>query len=927
MTALPVPTVSSKFLLLLLLLVVAFAAFGSGLSGEFLNFDDNRVVLENPVFRMSFGPGLAKLLSEPLVDVYLPVSYLSLWADWAVAGASPMLYHVHSLVLHALAAFVLILLMIDLGIPRLAALAGTLVFLLHPAMAESVTWISSRKDVLSGLLVVLALWYGLRACHGRARPWLVWVFALLACYAKATAVVLPLLAFGLWRIDRERLVEARFWRTWVPVAVLCLLAGIHHSVIAAMAGTAEFAGNAAAVPGTFLHYLGQILWPAGLAVHHPRGLLTGFAEGAPVKLLWLVTLATLALLLLVRGRGTLRYAGLGLLLMFAALLPFNGWRPAFAIAAADRYLYLALPCVAFAVAGLIAAMPARVGRGIAVLVCFAGMGLGFATSVRAQAFTRSDRLWQANLAVYPHDAVALTNLAQWELTAPEGEGPRAARPLLARAAREATMLPHRLRIVTQQLRCALVDGDLDGAQRCATQAVVLADGLPTDRVRVRIDLRLQLVSLLERLDRRAAADGVLDEVLALDPKEPHALGRKAAHLLAKAAAAGKRLPLPSGTPELIRAKKILDAVQASDRVGESAEPMVAAAEYHRLLGETSRAFAALETWHGPPRESIFLERARIYEAEGLLNEAIRTLEEGMRSPVVSVRLPLRLAALYERLPIPRMADAEALLRAAYDSQPGHAKLRAAYARALIARARQLVGRRPVREWEPLVVRARKLGADSPRLLLLEARVLAASKKLDAAIRRARQAQAALPEARAPRELVLDLLKQKGYALLLSGKRRAAFRCFRDAIAQAPTWYDTRSIHETLANEFRAREEAATQALLAGKITTAEAGFRAALELCPEDEGARLKLGMTLLKESRHADALVSFRESMRDAERHGSDPGMALLYRMKTLDVLQRPAAAVRLADAYLDGAEQRKLRDTSLRERIRGLAEKLRDE
>ena len=44
-------------------------------------------------------------------------------------------------------------------------LAATALFLVHPALCESVAWVSSRKDVLCGAFVFASLWLTARAAR------------------------------------------------------------------------------------------------------------------------------------------------------------------------------------------------------------------------------------------------------------------------------------------------------------------------------------------------------------------------------------------------------------------------------------------------------------------------------------------------------------------------------------------------------------------------------------------------------------------------------------------------------------------------------------------------------------------------------------------------------------------------------------------
>ncbi|HMQ21052.1 MAG TPA: hypothetical protein PKE00_01090, partial [Planctomycetota bacterium] len=378
--------------------VLAVLAFGPGLRGAFLNFDDPRTVLENPAFLEGGVAGFERIFdpTSTIADVYLPVTYTSLWIDHALtrwSGANPLvhtwIYHAQSLLWHVVAALLLFAILTTLRLGRTLAFAATALFLVHPALAESVGWISSRKDVLSGALAFACFFFGQRVVLRNASLWPVAISAVLACYAKATAIVIPLVGALLWLATAKVARDA----AGVPVSsagesagesetsttvldgarrrvaacvlvslVIAVLAGVHHLYLAAQAGTAAFDAEARVVPGTFLHYLRVALWPDDLAVHRPRGLQDSFSQDAELRALWLLVLLAAAAVCWRRGKHEVRLVGIGLLAFFAALLPFNGFKPAFAVAAADRYLYLALPGLALVFAAGGAALEEQLAR-------------------------------------------------------------------------------------------------------------------------------------------------------------------------------------------------------------------------------------------------------------------------------------------------------------------------------------------------------------------------------------------------------------------------------------------------------------------------------------------------------------------------------------------------------------------------------------
>ena len=169
-----------RVLVLTLLVVVAStAAFLPTLSAGFVNWDDDVNFTTNPGFR-GLGPEqLRWMFTTTLMGHWIPLTWLTLGANYAVGGLDPWGYHLVNVLVHAAAAGVFFLVArrllaaamgggrtaVDLG----AALAA-LVFGVHPLRVESVAWITERRDVLCALFYMLAILAYLRGAGGGLEP-------------------------------------------------------------------------------------------------------------------------------------------------------------------------------------------------------------------------------------------------------------------------------------------------------------------------------------------------------------------------------------------------------------------------------------------------------------------------------------------------------------------------------------------------------------------------------------------------------------------------------------------------------------------------------------------------------------------------------------------------------------------------------------
>jgi hypothetical protein len=103
---------------------------------------------------------------------YQPLSWLSLGLDYAVWGMAPFGYHLTNLLLHAANGVVFYFVCLRLlwlmdpspsphktrALPIAAALSA-LFFAIHPFRVESVAWVTERREVLSGLFLLVTVFY------------------------------------------------------------------------------------------------------------------------------------------------------------------------------------------------------------------------------------------------------------------------------------------------------------------------------------------------------------------------------------------------------------------------------------------------------------------------------------------------------------------------------------------------------------------------------------------------------------------------------------------------------------------------------------------------------------------------------------------------------------------------------------------------
>src|SRR5499426_3356557 len=301
----------SRAVVALSLAALAFALYAPVRHHAFVDYDDDRYVVENPNLRLPLDAAALRRAFLPYETNWIPLTWLSLHLDWRLFGPRPAGYLLENAALHAVSAALLFLALTSLtGAAGRSAFVAA-VFAAHPLHVESVAWASERKDVLAGLFWMLGLLaYARRAARpGAGRYALVLASLALGLLAKPSLVTFPfaLLLLDAWPLGRLRLrpgddararAEARRALVEkVPMLILVAAASVATFAVqrsrGAMTELDEYPlglrlANAAL---STVAYVADAFWPRGLAVFypHPGSAISPWRAGACALLLAAVT--------------------------------------------------------------------------------------------------------------------------------------------------------------------------------------------------------------------------------------------------------------------------------------------------------------------------------------------------------------------------------------------------------------------------------------------------------------------------------------------------------------------------------------------------------------------------------------------------------------------------------------------------------------
>jgi tetratricopeptide (TPR) repeat protein len=392
-----------------LLAVLTVVPLGQVCRHEFLTLDDPLYVTENPWVLKGLTPqNITWAFTTFRNGFWHPLTWLSLQLDTTLLGTQAWGYHLTNLLWHLANVLLLYALLVRLtGAPGRSLLAAAF-FAIHPMRAESVAWVTERKDVLFVFFFLLAL--GAFVYYTRQPRWWKYVGVLtfmgLSLMAKPMAVTLPgvLLLLDLWPLGRFKK-DNLSWRWLLLEKVPLVLLGLACSILTLWAHQGflskfdymPFFDRVAQALVFYGWYVVKTLWPIELAP---------YAFPANEELYWKVPASLILLgaisLLAWRWRRREPAVGIGWLWFLGTLFPVIGVVSRGGTAA-DRFTYI--PHIGFFL-GLVWGLThlahgwqiprkVQVGLGAATVAMLLGL-----TWIQTGYWQNNRLLWEHSLAVH-----------------------------------------------------------------------------------------------------------------------------------------------------------------------------------------------------------------------------------------------------------------------------------------------------------------------------------------------------------------------------------------------------------------------------------------------------------------------------------------------------------------------------------------------
>ncbi len=357
-------------LICLFLVAAILVVYWQVMDHEFIVYDDNVYVTDNPYVKEGLTGGSASwALTTTKGGNWHPLTWLSHMLDCQLYGLNPWGHHLTSVIFHIANTILLFLCLrwMTAAVWRSALVAA--LFALHPLHVESVAWVAERKDVLSTFFWMLTtLAYINYAKRPKNKRYLfVFVFFSLGLMAKPMLVTLPfvLLLLDYWPLNRlqfpAQCVSAED-RAGSPVASsqqlplrklimekvpLLVMSGVSCAITVWAQQQAGALSGLKAVPYrwrmtnglvSYVSYIGKMIWPQGLAVFYPHPVNSLPIWESALAGFFLVIVSAVVVRLAIRYQ----YGFVGWLWYLGTLVPVIGLVQVGEQAIADRYTYVPL---------------------------------------------------------------------------------------------------------------------------------------------------------------------------------------------------------------------------------------------------------------------------------------------------------------------------------------------------------------------------------------------------------------------------------------------------------------------------------------------------------------------------------------------------------------------------------------------------------
>lgn len=323
--------------------LVTFAVYGLSLGNHFVAWDDNYLIVSNPIIKGFSWENTKNAFTSFDPELYDPLIFLVYQFNYMIGGIDPFMFHFTNLLLHTLNAMGVCLLLTLLTKRGWIGVVGGLMFAVHPLNTEAVSWASALKDVLSTFFFLLSILAYIQYRKNDNRRWFFYgaciALFLLGLLSKVMILTLPIVLLLLDSLESRRW-NLRMFLEKAPLFALSTVFGI--VALFGKSGTvtqSTFMEKTLMAAKSTIFYVWSYIWPVHLSVLYPYTKpITITSPDFFIPLI--LVIAMIATMILTFRK--MRFVSIGIAFYLLTLIPtfFNFAKGGYFYVASDRYAYI-----------------------------------------------------------------------------------------------------------------------------------------------------------------------------------------------------------------------------------------------------------------------------------------------------------------------------------------------------------------------------------------------------------------------------------------------------------------------------------------------------------------------------------------------------------------------------------------------------------
>ncbi|MFC1856160.1 tetratricopeptide repeat protein [Thermodesulfobacteriota bacterium] len=340
----------------LALVLVSVILYKDVVDYDFVNLDDETYVYENLNIREINAKNLKTIFLEPYFVNYQPLAIMSYAFDYKFSELNAKGFHLTNVIIHVINAILVLFLLHLITGNVIFSLTIALIFAVHPVQVETVAWISERKGLLCTLFYLLSFMSYIKFSRGSKKGFYILsiILLILALLAKPMAVTLPLILilydYYENKLCRKKLIEkVPFFIISIAFSLLVFFIQKNEGSVA----TSELMSFSQNILMAFYNvgfYIDKLMLPRNLSVFYAHSTPFSYIS---LKALIGQGMIVACILYLVNFKRINRGVNFGILFFLISLLPIIRLVPIGATYAADRYMYVPMLGLFFALGMII----------------------------------------------------------------------------------------------------------------------------------------------------------------------------------------------------------------------------------------------------------------------------------------------------------------------------------------------------------------------------------------------------------------------------------------------------------------------------------------------------------------------------------------------------------------------------------------------